>query len=785
MGFNFDYLTSSAGDWIFSKMTVEQIREKYFPDLSAEDFGHLMGIDPTYKPETGYMGQLGRFIMDRYKSGAIVFESDVLKAWAELLDEYWTAKQTKAAKFDVLTMKTMNQLRDALTLSRANEYAVVFDGSSGGKSVLAVHTKTHRANMFFACGVEWCTTNTSGTYWNSYSDAGELLQVIVGATLSNMDSIKASKKRYQAYSRTNQTGLEVEDQHRESTSIEDFLTDIGPQAAAAVQAFMFDFTGADAWNDFTYNERSKYVMTEDGSELRGDSGYDDDDEEGGITTFFRLEVADREIELSYREDDNHGDYVDGADSALRYTTLGSYFMDEMILKDYKLFHALGIYPGDVEAIIDGSIDRMVIDGFDTADDHETDSLSDITPFVWLFSDGNYPGHYHRFSESRLYQRVFDAPTPFSTEDLPDLGDAEARLGFYTSSLRSTGRSSSQGDRFTEGMMSMLYNDLYGSLSNELLDFLDGIWDLGIEAHDYKLGCAELWEKYLVPRVNPTVSLHIPGNSDEYRRDTNRYPYTQRTFFVREDVSYSDPVTKEDRTLWANGLMCRFVVSDTTPPYLRVVIEKQAAQEELDVSAAVYDEAIRQLLGAAKDFGTQVYVIYSGAFSVSTQLVSRLRSMGAVTMDPNPDRERPDTVRENWLDISGVSFKPKPKQTELFVAEAEQLENQAIRMTRYLGQPYSEWAESGMSNKDGLFDSLASFVNLLKLALRAAAQSGSIPEYGTIADALAQLGTKAALAVYSWVREYPAFLHGYTGYQLSAYSDGTPYLDLNMLGTHEA
>jgi len=767
MGFNRSYLTSSAGDWIFSKMTVEQIREKYFPEVSAQDFQNLMSIDPTYKPETGYAGQLSRFLLDRYKSGAISLDSDALYAWEELLKEYWEAKQTKAVKFDILTMKNMPQLRDALALSRSNEYDVLFDGISGGKQVLVVHTKTHKANMFFACSERWCTANSSGTYWGSYSGRGPLVQAHIGATLSDIASIKNAGKRFQIHTSRSGEYMEIEDQGKTPYSVEDFLHTIGPQAAQAVEAFFFKMTGESDWTDFRYADHFPYTMTPDGSE-EGSSEDDNEDDEEPFR-YFEIDIRDRAVRFRYSIQ-QHGDEIDSDYDDVDYETLGDYAIDEYTAKDYEVLYELDLDPFAFGGLLQGSITSNVIDGYLDADDTDIrPDFEDLSPMLWMYAPADQHSSHSYFTDHGLRRAAFPDLVPFRTS---------TTVGFYDKEVRTS---------FSDGVMAMLYHDRFADLGREFLTFISDKWELDLEDIDSSsIGANEFYEKYIVPKAEPVLTLSIPSHLDKYDRNSNKFPYRSRRFHVSEQMRYKHPADGAELTFISFFVQVNFRVADAGAPYLVVNVDKDSQFENMYPSDAMYTEILKQIVEAAKDVAPVIYVANAGPYSLAAAIREKLVNLGAKTVLKRPEGwESTHGDARGWLDVSSATVAPQPKQPDLFLQEAVILENSARDVVKYMDTPYKELMEAPDAGGNAFWDYMTKYAKDMSKALYKAYKAGIIPESGSTSKALKILELPTALKVFKWARD-GGFRKGYTGYSIIDRGEGDrEYFDVdyNELGSY--
>jgi hypothetical protein len=745
----------AASDFILSKMTTEEVRLKFFANFSPDTFKTLLELDPTYDSDSGYMGEFGRYLLDRAKAlGYAVVLRDA-DDWKQALVEFITLRKSKAIKADLLSFKTLDQLTAALMLAQKESFDIVFQDASW----LIVRTKTHKANMFFGCGTDWCTVNTSGYYWGEYAPRGPIIQCLKGATLANPQSIKdvGIEDRYQVFARTDKTNLEIENGRKKQLTYEELQSALGETAFDALSGFFLPLVNAHQWEHLQYNDRTPYVMTEYGTEERDDNEYDDDydDDEGqtwfhagaepGRLAFSRGSIGYGEMESSIIQVEN----AQGSFDAL----LASLDLEP------QEWAELGLFPFILQTLINsgGAGDRL------------TDSL--LVAYSEIEADDEQHIELSGFPlvneyDSFLWRRPFEgntSPSDYSfCEDHLDLEDSIvyadpqgvvflARLSGELERLSHDG----QLARFLQGHDYTSFLPRYDIRA--LLQYLSTYFGVELNPDDIPTGNAMLNEgeaagEYLKKRLDVSISYRV----------------------VMADVVYPQTVSKAPFVIHAADVLMvsSFLGKKSSSPVARLSVRTTPVYRDYETVGFMAVSTLLDFNGRAVSLAEDKVAAYLAdllkdfngftALPTSQQTLAAALKNNGFTETSIQEELGPGTSVAEHLSRHSLYLKyvgVPDNSPELFNAEAESLENAALAVLPFTDSPIGDYQISGPRN--GEFDEVARlfgvYLNTLKVFIGRLIKDGEEKE-GQILPLLQSHDVPNSLTVWYWRWEgtgYPA------------------------------
>ena len=185
---------------LIEAMSLQDIKQKWYPNIEDDIFLQIVQSDPTYKQESSNkMGQYGKWLLNLYKQGNLKTE-DLYKA-TKYLEVFDKAKRMKRLDItDINKFKTLPDLYNVVKQFMANENtSAEYNNStelvsqrdrerqtqseaekvyeSNNWLIIVPHTK--EAAIKYGKNTEWCTAATgSYNYFDYYNKQGNLYILI-------------------------------------------------------------------------------------------------------------------------------------------------------------------------------------------------------------------------------------------------------------------------------------------------------------------------------------------------------------------------------------------------------------------------------------------------------------------------------------------------------------------------------------------------------------------------------------------------------------------------------
>lgn len=156
---------------LLENLSTEEIRQKYYKDISPEIFVRLAKVDPKSKFVDGELIKIGpfvKFIIRDYKNGVFKFED--ADRYTEYIDLYFQNRKRKELRgFDVLKIDSIYDLIEKLQFLKGEKTGEIYDLLKTidlGKDYiqlgetenwLVYSPKTEKGACTLGYGTEWCT----------------------------------------------------------------------------------------------------------------------------------------------------------------------------------------------------------------------------------------------------------------------------------------------------------------------------------------------------------------------------------------------------------------------------------------------------------------------------------------------------------------------------------------------------------------------------------------------------------------------------------------------------
>ena len=202
---------------LYESLQPEEIRKKYYNDISPEIFIRLSKVDPKSKVVDGELVKVGpfvKFIIRDYKNGIFKFED--ADRYTEYIDLYFKNRSRRELRgFDILKIDSIYDLIEKLQFLKGEKTGEIYDllktivlGKDYQKlgetdNWLIYSPKTEKGACTLGYGTEWCTSwgkmsldkNKQGrtNVFNNYKD--DLIVLV---------SKETKKPTWQIHLRTNQ-----------------------------------------------------------------------------------------------------------------------------------------------------------------------------------------------------------------------------------------------------------------------------------------------------------------------------------------------------------------------------------------------------------------------------------------------------------------------------------------------------------------------------------------------------------------------------------------------------
>jgi hypothetical protein len=156
---------------LLENLSTEEIRQKYYKDISPEIFVRLAKVDPKSKFVDGELIKIGpfvKFIIRDYKNGVFKFED--ADRYTEYIDLYFQNRKRKELRgFDVLKINSIYDLIEKLQFLKGEKTGEIYDLLKTidlGKDYIQLgetenwliySPKTEKGACTLGYGTEWCT----------------------------------------------------------------------------------------------------------------------------------------------------------------------------------------------------------------------------------------------------------------------------------------------------------------------------------------------------------------------------------------------------------------------------------------------------------------------------------------------------------------------------------------------------------------------------------------------------------------------------------------------------
>lgn len=257
---------------------LESVKSHY-TDIPDETFMTLIALDPTFK-NNNRLGTYGRWILDKYRSGAITEEDfeDVTDA----LTQFNTYKSRLANK-DIGAYKTLDDITSAIIAIESDTSMLSkrqtqrwlkkvqaglvdagddYDTPYEDDEWVVYIPNTQEAAVKLGKGTEWCTSRPSSEYYFQYTENGHKLYIIVEK--STGDKYQFSDKTHEFRDSDDDIYGSGDFECYASEGLMDYLYGIGFENANDEQEPEEDIE-IDGWNIHVVEETYTLENYEDGS----------------------------------------------------------------------------------------------------------------------------------------------------------------------------------------------------------------------------------------------------------------------------------------------------------------------------------------------------------------------------------------------------------------------------------------------------------------------------------------------------------------------------------------
>lgn len=495
--FQIAYECSAA--FIFSKMTLSQVRDKSYSQIPDAMFYSIVDQDPTRTPklkEQDLGGKFSRFLIERFIAQGEKEFWNGGGLWNDALERWLLAIAEKRipANSDIFRMKTVADIDSYIFLGDKENFEVIYNKDG----LLLVHPKTQAASCFFGKHFEnshvWCTAWPNGSYYATYARDGYIVIAIKGS--GNLLSAEGvlTKDKMQFYVRDGNVDMEIEAYGKVTKTLEDWVKYLGPDATGVWMAWLddkdiaFDLMqyrddGMVQWTrdlDTGATERREERENEDGD------WDNDDDEEVNLTDCAFAEIRHGYLRLQSGRQDQNGDWYDEEHDDL---DIHDSNVDGELLENLggDLMIQLDVSPYDVEYFLNEEVPNDFVRDHSNADDRTDENPFGDSRVLWegLIPTGG--------SQDSTFFRMLAR------------GQSDARFqieGGTTYYMQNCYRAKPGAVRaFLES----------GSMSNELFEYYGKVLGIEDETGSGDVGLDDI-RKMLASKVGHTFFFHDGGGS---------------------------------------------------------------------------------------------------------------------------------------------------------------------------------------------------------------------------------------------------------------------------------
>ena len=191
---------------ILSEATASEIHQKYYSNISEEDFNTIVNSDKiSSNLANNKLGMYAKWLLNLYKNGNLKLE-DLYKAeqYLPVFDKLY--KSNKLQNRNLNAYKSLPDMYDVVepylekkSISKSDEKRDIKEGGSEkiyeDENWLLIHIKTKEAAIYYGKGTQWCTASTeSKNYFDYYNSEGPLYVLFD----------KLNNKKYQFHKKSGQ-----------------------------------------------------------------------------------------------------------------------------------------------------------------------------------------------------------------------------------------------------------------------------------------------------------------------------------------------------------------------------------------------------------------------------------------------------------------------------------------------------------------------------------------------------------------------------------------------------
>lgn len=175
---------------VISEATASEIKIKYYPDISQDDFNKIVKSDKvTSNIENGKVGKYAKWLLKLYSNDNLdLYELDKVEKYISLFDKL--SKSEKLSNRDINSYKSLDDVYNVISdyldtnkpISKGDEIRKIKSGSKkiyADDKFLVIQPLTKRASCYYGKSTKWCT---SGDYkdnkFDEYTSEGPLYVVI-------------------------------------------------------------------------------------------------------------------------------------------------------------------------------------------------------------------------------------------------------------------------------------------------------------------------------------------------------------------------------------------------------------------------------------------------------------------------------------------------------------------------------------------------------------------------------------------------------------------------------